>query len=179
MAKKKNTLFFCSPSLAAALIADYVSITASLWCPHVNMVQGKSGVEGTFHWQSMSGWVDSVLILDNGASHVWLTPLSHIGVSSTPSGCENGPTIHWGTRCVLCVWARLSSDCFSAPGVPISDCSTGESQQDGEQGHESRSTTNNAAVRLGTSDKATAGFKSSPFGYIWCILGILKHKNTK
>lgn len=46
---------------------------------------------GTFHWQSMSGWVDSVLIWDNSASHVWLAPLGHIGVSSTPRGCVNGP----------------------------------------------------------------------------------------
>lgn len=147
---QKNTLSFCSPSLAATLIAGYVSITASLWCPHVNMVQGKSGVEGTFHGQSVSGWVDSVLIWDNGASHVWLTPLGHIGVSSTPSGCVNGPTIHWGSGCVLCVCACLSSDCFSAPGVPISDCQTRASQQDGEQGHESRSTANKALVRSGT-----------------------------
>ncbi len=58
---------------------------------------------GTFHWQSMSGWVDSVLIWDNGASHVWLTPLGHIGVSSTPSGCVNGLGLHWGTGCFLCV----------------------------------------------------------------------------
>lgn len=147
---QKNTLSLCSPSLAATLIAGYVSITASLWCPHVNTVQGKSGAEGTFHGQSVSGWVDSVLIWDNGASHVWLTPLGHIGVSSTPGGCVNGPTIHWGSGCVLCVCACLSSDCFSAPGVPISDCQTRASQRDGEQGHESRSTANKAPVRSGT-----------------------------
>lgn len=42
--KKKNTLFVCSPSLAEVLIPNYVSITAFLWCPHINTAQRKSGV---------------------------------------------------------------------------------------------------------------------------------------
>lgn len=45
MRKRKNTLFFCSPSLAGDLIADYVSITAFLRCPCINTSQRKSGVE--------------------------------------------------------------------------------------------------------------------------------------
>lgn len=42
--KKKKSLLVCSPSLAEVLIADYVSITAFLWCLCVNTAQRKSGV---------------------------------------------------------------------------------------------------------------------------------------
>lgn len=106
---------------------------------------------GTFHWQSMSGWVDSVLIWDNGASHVWLTPLGHIGVSSTPSGCVNGLEIHWGSGCVLCVCVSVCVSelgLFSTPEVPITDYQTKEK----EQGRETRSIANNATVLCGWGD---------------------------
>ena len=78
---------------------------------------------GTFHWQSMSGWVDSVLIWDNGASHESLAPLGHIGVSSTPRGYMNGLELHWGSGCFLCVCVL---GVLSNRQVPITDYQTKE-----------------------------------------------------
>lgn len=84
---------------------------------------------GTFHWQSMPGWVDSVLIWDNGARHELLAPLGHIGVFSMLRGCMNGLEIHWGGVCFLCMceqWPVCAcvSALFSTPEVPITDYPT-------------------------------------------------------
>lgn len=112
---EKNSIFVCSPKLGWG---SYCRLCIHYCLPLVPLHQydaEKIWYGGTFHWQSMFGWVDSVLIWDNGASHVWLAPLGHIGVSSTPRGYVNGPELHRGSGGFLCV-------CVLVHVCPCLDC---------------------------------------------------------
>lgn len=125
---------------------------------------GKIWCGSTFHWQSMSGWVDSVLIWDNSAGHVWLAPVGHIEISSTPNGCVNGLELHWGSGCFLSV-CMSELKLFSTPEVPITDYQTKERKN--EQGRETWFIANNAFLWLRLQQQHATGNTT------WLFLSLL------